>query len=752
MGKKRFTIGLVASNILDPFSNAVSRGAMAAAEELDVNLIIFPAKYFDIDYVGRELDAVYEYQYNSMVSYAAAGHLDYLIVCIGTIAYISSYERQKQILDFMSGTPILSVSSDIDGYECIKYDNYSGIRDAIDYLVQCQNRRNICIMAGDANNFECAERFEAYKNALEKNGIEFQQRYKMECDVSSNCTEEINRLCDSNPDMDAVFCINDDIAKTVYEVLKKRGRQIGRDVSVVGFDDLPFASKLEPPLSSIRADAFELGARAVERVVDRLSGVTAAARNVETAFIKRESCNYITTVYKTTDGLFDCDEKESAQRIVDYVLDDQSDTVFIDDVKSFCREFTYRVRKCFFGKCPTDDEISELADFISSFFDKYAGYVNIVSELFAVGDECYHWILRNSPESEKAAKVLYNVFSQKLALSMAASAQAAENAYNQHVHMSNLVIRDSLMFTDNLRESYAEILKKLHCIGVHTSYLYILDEPTPYVNGEFFPTDNIWYFKSYQYGTGYYVVPDEKQRVTGEGLYRNDYIDESRRMTLVAADLYSNELQYGLLLFEPGDSSVFQNYELMVYQFSAAVKIIELLSKQEYMLNELHMKNLVLKEMSNVDELTGILNRRGFYDLANELIRKSENVGKRLIVCYADMDKLKYVNDNYGHIEGDFSIKALAGCITAMAGERGIAARMGGDEFAALVIADETVSAEEMLRRKAEYIENLNQTCGKPYRINMSAGFYECVCENTYDLKAALDKADEMLYVKKSKR
>ena len=120
-------------------------------------------------------------------------------------------------------------------------------------------------------------------------------------------------------------------------------------------------------------------------------------------------------------------------------------------------------------------------------------------------------------------------------------------------------------------------------------------------------------------------------------------------------------------------------------------------------------------------------------------------------VCYADMDNLKMVNDRFGHNEGDFSIRSLAGCLKEIFGEKAVVGRMGGDEFAVLIPSSETAGIEDIMRRKEKSIESLNVSAGKPYRINMSVGIVSCVISNSYDLKEGIDKADGMLYRAKAK-
>ena len=170
------------------------------------------------------------------------------------------------------------------------------------------------------------------------------------------------------------------------------------------------------------------------------------------------------------------------------------------------------------------------------------------------------------------------------------------------------------------------------------------------------------------------------------------------------------------------------------------------------MLEELYTRNLVLEQESKVDELTQIYNRRGFYDVANEMISRKDNEGRKLLVCYADMDNLKTVNDMFGHIEGDFSLKALANCMKELFGQDGVVGRMGGDEFVAVVFEDLVGGQTNVETQMKKIICQLNESVAKPYKIDMSMGIHPCFCLNAYDLKEAIDKADDKLYAIKMER
>ena len=197
---ERYNIGILVANIMDSFSNRVSKGAIAAAEAFDANLFIFPMKYLDVDYGNTMLDMKFEYQYNILMDYAAKAKLDHLIVCTGTIAYICDDVRKKEVLDHLSGTPLLNVASNIDGYDYLIYDNKAGVTQAVDYLIKKQNRKHICMMIGKLINLECRERYEAYRAALDANGIEFNNNMIIESDISEFCVSEAEELIERNND------------------------------------------------------------------------------------------------------------------------------------------------------------------------------------------------------------------------------------------------------------------------------------------------------------------------------------------------------------------------------------------------------------------------------------------------------------------------------------------------------------------------------------------------------------------------
>ena len=754
----RYTVGLLVANITDPFSNNVAKGALLAAEDFDVNLVIVPGKYIDRDDQNNLRDCQYEYQYNALFSHVSSENLDYLVVCIGTIAYTSDTSRRIEILEQLGKTPILTVADKLQGYDYIVYDNKSGIRDAVNFLVNKSHCKKIAMMAGDLNNYECMERFNAYRSALAENNIDFDENLVAISDVSENCYYEANALIEHYPEIDGIVCANDAIASTVYKILREKGKVIGKDVCVTGFDDQPFSAKLDPPLATVRADAGMLGYKAIEKAVAFLKGQGKSYdyKEIKTTFVPRGSCCDDMEALMSSYDIFSGSYSVIAEKVMTYLFDKP----ISNSVYQTCYEFIKKSVKIlvdnFIDSDPPEDFLVKAKEFINKNFLKSIesfGMVYYIESVVELVDCCYKWVdSKTRPENRFVLKKLFDYLNKKINMFIVSAYKGIEDERTEHTHLSNLVVRETLMLENNLKDIYAYILRKLPYVGVNTGYLFLFKEPVLYRRGTFFPKDMEWEFKSFHYGFDPEVIPKEEQNITPYQVFNNDRLPINRRYSLVMIDLYSNEYQYGMALCEPKNADFFNDVELVTYQLSAAVKIIDLLKSQDQMLTELNTKNQVLENMSMIDELTGIFNRRGFYSTANQFIRDSRVNGRKLIVAYADMDNLKMVNDAYGHIEGDFSLKSLANCLKSVFGKNSIVGRVGGDEFVAIAVEENCGGMDDIRIKKEAYIQQLNKSSQKPYRINMSIGMYECVCHNSYDLKDAIDKADDLLYQQKQKR
>ena len=742
MANRRHNIGLLVATITDDFSKRIAIGAMEAAKQLDVNMVIFPGKYVGVQHINEQYEAEYEYQYNALFDIAAQAKLDYLIVAVGTIAYAHNNDYQKKFLERLGDTPILSLASDLEGCNCLRFDDCSGITEAVNYLAT-HGRKHIGMIAGDLNNDGFRQRYTAYRQALEANGLTFKDSYMVPCGHAYRCYPEVEQLLDSNPELDAIMCATDLIALDVYEVLKTRNIRVGIDMAVVGFDDLPAASRVAPPLASVRADAMELGKRAVEKAVNELNGVQDDCHTLESYFIPRRSCYKYVDDSSIVEKIF----RGGYSAMMDYIVNEyfvqrrREAAVDSDSYELILKLFNHLYRN-YVGKPVEENAVGETILLLQQ-----AMPLREDPGMDSILHGAYLWFLRNC----HAVNVPYILMLHRYFRADERKDRTEEliRQYAEHSHTENIFIRDALMFGGNLKESYARIMKKLDSVGALTAFIYTFPKPITHHYGDSFPKNLTWSFKSYSYGHDVFSLPKDEQRMSTPEVFDNDHLCTNRQHIFVVADLFSAETQYGIALLEPRDETFLDALELVTYQLSSAVRTLDILKKQGKLLEELHASNLALERMSKIDELTGVYNRKGFYPAAEELIGHPRHRGKAFVVCYADLDDLKGVNDTYGHAEGDFSIRLVANCLAHVLGDGAVIGRMGGDEFAAIVPASPNESIETLSGRKERFIQCFNESGEKPYRFDLSLGLYECPCENGNALRSALDRADSLLYAEK---
>ncbi|MGN0667392.1 MAG: diguanylate cyclase domain-containing protein [Huintestinicola sp.] len=163
-----------------------------------------------------------------------------------------------------------------------------------------------------------------------------------------------------------------------------------------------------------------------------------------------------------------------------------------------------------------------------------------------------------------------------------------------------------------------------------------------------------------------------------------------------------------------------------------------------------------LRDLYIRDHVTGLYNRRGFYSSIIQSITDAQN--SKDDVCYLtvismDMDGLKDINDSFGHAEGDFALKTIAEAMKTCWGENEICARFGGDEFmlASIGTSDPGASSSEILHKIREYIDNANNSCGKPYTIQCSFGTYSKPITDDLFVDDIIKIADDLMYQDKSR-
>jgi diguanylate cyclase (GGDEF)-like protein/PAS domain S-box-containing protein len=159
-----------------------------------------------------------------------------------------------------------------------------------------------------------------------------------------------------------------------------------------------------------------------------------------------------------------------------------------------------------------------------------------------------------------------------------------------------------------------------------------------------------------------------------------------------------------------------------------------------------------LRDLALTDELTGLLNRRGFLDAARTRVEQSRRANAPLGLLYADMDGLKGINDRFGHEQGDRAIADVAVALRRVFRDGDVVARIGGDEFIALLPNMAPSSEDSLLKRLATSLAAQASEEKRPYSLGLSAGLTFFDWSSAASLEELLDRADRSMYARKRAR
>ena len=224
--------------------------------------------------------------------------------------------------------------------------------------------------------------------------------------------------------------------------------------------------------------------------------------------------------------------------------------------------------------------------------------------------------------------------------------------------------------------------------------------------------------------------------------------------TFILHPIFAGEKQYGYMLVHPTNLKFNMHHvqlKLIINAIANAYDYTQALNKNESLAtrNEKLLKNnQELNFQNSIDELTQVLNRRGFMEKADKELKRAAKNGQSGMVFFADMDGLKKINDTYGHKIGDIAIKTEAKVLTSAFRTSDIVGRLSGDEFA-IVSTGLTKNSLASIRTRIDLLNiTLSKEAGLPLTLSLSLGNVFFTPDNT-DLDSLLSKADQKLYKEK---
>ena len=257
------------------------------------------------------------------------------------------------------------------------------------------------------------------------------------------------------------------------------------------------------------------------------------------------------------------------------------------------------------------------------------------------------------------------------------------------------------------------------------------------------------------YYTHYYDGKGELHKMVGDqGRFSRDDMfplltdGEDEPKAYVMRSLHFQDRLFGYAAITYGDRlqtpiDIFDNW---INDFSMSLEALRRLSSARLLYNKMQLDAIT-------DKMTGLFNRNGFNHMFPRMLRHAESAKMNAAVILGDLNGLKYVNDTFGHGEGDEIIKTAAKAIrecTVPKADTENNFRIGGDEFVKVVYGDITEqNIDEFRKSIEEYLEKYNSTSGKPYKVYIPLGVKFCYADEERDPDTLLSEADKLMYDEK---
>lgn len=588
--------------------------------------------------------AAYDYLHWSTFEYFKSKIIDEVIVVSNSYSVYMAESEIRKLMSPLFVKKFISIGFDLEPgktYYAITSceETYNEI---VSYLKNKQKCTKIAFYSANLQKTnEALGRYEAFKHALQKNGLEFHEDWVFDGDFTSNNVKEtLHARFKSKKEIpfEAIISANDQMGMAILEFFAEIGMKVPEEMKVFGLDNTFHSILSDPTLATIDQNIEELGRKAADfgmKLLEPKNKIKERGFVMPMQVIYRRSCG--------------CPD----------FVDTKKRSVFSGIVNRY-RDLK-RLRSIF----DIMQSTSTIENFIDSFKAavEYSGITSITI-----------YVLRKMPTFERG---------------------------------------DEMKFTNEAR--------LLLNIDTET------DTANYYEDSEFFDIrKNLFADNPSQNKAGRYIFHP----------------------------LFLKNVLYGYMVCSTNFTDLTLNTLLLRIISSTAVQVfgynktIQQKEKLENENKELSERAKELDEYSKTDELTKLLNRRGFLEYGQRLIHFSEDIKTEGVVVFADLDGLKYINDNFGHEYGDKAIKAESDVLRQAFRKMDVIGRLSGDEFG-VVASGMDMDFIEKIRTK---VDELNEKATKknkfPFDLSISLGVTVFGNGKT-DLNTLLKEADKELYKQK---
>lgn len=749
------------------------RGIYAAAAEYPVNLEIFPGMQnsgFYHDLTNAAVGSEFEYQFNTIYDFALFGDLDALIISYGTLSIFLDEKEQASFFRKFAAIPhvVLEEREDAENVSYIISDNYNGMSGMMEHLITAHGYRKILHISGPKGNTDADERRKAYLDAMERHGLPVEESMILYGDYTEYIVKEVEALLDANPDAEAICAANDSMAVGAYKACQKRGLRIGKDIAVTGYDNTGMSASMMPPLSTVEQNGYDMGYMALVKAVSLCEVDLDEGYHLPAKTVLRQSCGCGTDSGRRMTAHDPASVGSHVAEIVDRMLPEvllsPLDVTTFSYMKQYLiRLVSYVIEEIYLPEKQTDtagiyerlqylmqEAAKELTESGRSMGISLRGAVEQMNDFLLQLSE-------NEPDMDRKMRLVrFMKFFNEYVLSAYQHFQIeSEVDQSRKSWLGPLHVREMIGYGCQEKEVYQEAVRGMRRQNIKSSYILLYREPLQYNRGEEWNCPEELYLAAYQNGRELRAYePEERPVLTKKRGFSSLF--EGDGHIYVAYSLIFHQEQYGLLLCEIHSRDISSTY-VMSLEMATGIYLLEM-SKKEHeaqrklqeTMSELRAKNQVLQFVSQTDALTGLLNRRGLVE--KMILQMRERKGSRAYMLFADLDHLKEINDTFGHGEGDFAIRQIGEVLRQETGEEALVARVGGDEFVAVIFPHEELDRHGYAKRIRQECSRRNHGSDKSFLVECSLGILEFTCDPLLEIAQLLDQADCVMYEAKKNR
>lgn len=280
--KKR--IAIILPTLSQTIDQQVIRGIQTSLDPQLYSCLFMPVGYLpdEQDFQDKDL---------WLIKQLSKLDIDGVVLYGGGVGYKTSDKVMRKVVEAIGELPIVNVGSVIEGIPSVLVDNYSGMYQLTQHMLEI-GCKDILYIDGPENNFDSQQRYKAFRDVLAEHGLSHAPEQHLHGDMTPVGAGKLCHqwLSKHQRIPDAIMCVNDLSAKGVMEELEKQQISIPEQVKVSGFDDFEYADAIRPSLTTAIYPAQRTGSLAAQLLVDSINGISLEPQyQLETMSVLRAS-------------------------------------------------------------------------------------------------------------------------------------------------------------------------------------------------------------------------------------------------------------------------------------------------------------------------------------------------------------------------------------------------------------------------------------------------------------------------------